>query len=84
MVKLKKISEQITTGKTPPTKDPSNYGNKMPFVTIPDMHDNVFVTETERMLSSKGIQTQKNKVVQKLFSCELYCYSWTSNINFRR
>ncbi|MGO1356399.1 restriction endonuclease subunit S [Alkalibacterium gilvum] len=65
VVKLKKISEQITTGKTPPTKDPSNYGNKMPFVTIPDMHDNVFVTETERMLSSKGIQTQKNKVVPK-------------------
>ena len=64
-VTLKEISEEIVTGKTPPTKDPENYGNKMPFVTIPDMHNNVYAIETERLLSDKGIDTQSNKVVPK-------------------
>ena len=65
VVTLKEISEEIVTGKTPPTKDPENYGNKMPFVTIPDMHNNVYAIETERLLSDKGIDTQSNKVVPK-------------------
>lgn len=64
-VTLKEVSEEIVTGKTPPTKDPENYGNKMPFVTIPDMHNNVYAIETERLLSDKGIDTQSNKVVPK-------------------
>src|SRR5699024_2301119 len=65
VVTLKEVSEEIVTGKTPPTKDPENYGNKMPFVTIPDMHNNVYAIETERLLSDKGIDTQSNKVVPK-------------------
>jgi len=53
----------IVCGKTPPTKDPENYSDKMPFITIPDMHGKVFVIETGKYLSSKGIQTQENKTI---------------------
>jgi len=53
----------IVCGKTPPTKDPSNYGEEFPFITIPDMHDTVYVTRTMKCLSRKGAETQKNKYI---------------------
>jgi len=63
VVEISEISKDIVCGKTPPTKDIDNYGNDIPFITIPDMHGNVYVTKTERKLSKKGILTQKNKTV---------------------
>lgn len=54
---------EIVTGKTPSTFDETNFGYDMPFVTIPDMHDVVFVTETERSLSTQGATSQKNKTI---------------------
>lgn len=65
VVKLGDVSKEIVTGKTPSTKVPENYGDKMPFVTIPDMHDRVYVTKTERSLSDKGFKTQEKKIVPK-------------------
>ena len=44
----------IATGNTPPTSDPSNYGDEFPFVGPVDMGDNKFVSRTEKMLSRKG------------------------------
>lgn len=41
----------------------------MPFITIPDMHNNVFVIETERKLSEKGIKSQINKILPKNSVC---------------
>lgn len=54
---------EVVTGKTPSTLDENNFGDYMPFVTIPDMHDGFFVINTERSLSKKGVQTQENKTI---------------------
>lgn len=53
----------VVTGKTPSTLDEDNFGEYMPFVTIPDMHKNIFIYKTERMLSRKGVNTQKKKTL---------------------
>lgn len=53
----------IITGKTPPTSDPQNYGNDVPFVTIPDMHGSIYPLFTERKLSTSGAELQRNKYV---------------------
>lgn len=52
---------EIVTGKTPPTKNPENYGSDVPFLTIPDMHGNIFAIKISKYLSKKGAGTQKNK-----------------------
>lgn len=49
------IASDVVCGKTPSTDDESNFGGKYPFITIPDMHDSVYATKTERTLSDKGI-----------------------------
>lgn len=54
---------EVVCGKTPSTKDKLNFGGKMPFVTIPDMHSQMFIVKTERYLSEKGANTQKNKIL---------------------
>lgn len=53
----------VITGKTPSTLDENNFGEYMQFVTIPDMHNNLFIHKTERMLSYKGANTQLNKTL---------------------
>ncbi|MDO9326225.1 MAG: restriction endonuclease subunit S [Methanoregula sp.] len=66
-----KISDlgEIVCGKTPPTKNPENYGNDMLFITIPDMHNQIFILNTSRMLSSTGVQTQSNKTLPPMSIC---------------
>lgn len=56
-------------GKTPPTTDAENYGGSIPFITIPDMHGNVYTTSTERFLSDKGVATQVNKTLPENSIC---------------
>lgn len=60
-VSLKKLAQDIITGKTPSTKIKENYGSDIPFVKIPDMHDKVFIDETIQNLSLLGADSQKNK-----------------------
>ncbi len=60
---------EIITGKTPSTLDDSNFGNYMPFLTIPDMHDGMFAIKTERGLSKKGVSLQSNKTIPKNSIC---------------
>ena len=60
---------EVITGKTPSTLDESNFGNYMPFVTIPDMHGGFYVIETERGLSQRGVAIQANKTIQKNSVC---------------
>jgi type I restriction enzyme S subunit len=62
-VTLADIAEDIVCGKTPPTSDECNYGGDVPFITIPDMHGQVYTTQTERFLSAKGVATQPNKTL---------------------
>lgn len=60
---------EIICGKTPPTADPENYGDDMLFITIPDIHNQVFIIDTAKKLSSKGIKTQPNKTLPALSVC---------------
>lgn len=62
---VKKLEDfgEIVLGKTPSTKDSANYGNYMPFIKTPDMHDQFFIHETENVLSKKGVETQKKKTL---------------------
>ncbi len=62
---VKRMSDfgDVITGKTPPTKDEENYGEIMQFIKTPDMHNNLFVVNTEQKLSEKGVSTQKKKTL---------------------
>ena len=58
---IKNIS--VITGKTPSTKDETNFGNEVPFITIEDLRENVFVVNTKRKLSKKGANAQEKKYI---------------------
>jgi len=60
---------EIVCGKTPPTADKENYGADIPFITIPDMHDKIFVTRTATYLTEKGAATQPKKLLPKHSVC---------------
>ena len=64
-----KLAQDVICGKTPPTEDSENYGGKVPFITIPDMHGNVYTVKTERTLSEKGVATQSNKTLPENSIC---------------
>lgn len=55
------IEKNIITGKTPPTINVENYNGEIPFITISDIRNNIFVYETEQTLSELGANTQNNK-----------------------
>jgi type I restriction enzyme S subunit len=61
--KVGKVAElgEVICGKTPPTAQSENYGEEIPFITIPDMHNLLAVTATGRSLSRLGAETQKKK-----------------------
>lgn len=61
--RYKRVEEfgEVITGKTPSTSKTEYYGGNIPFVTIPDMHRNVFPLVTEKTLTKVGADTQKNK-----------------------
>lgn len=61
--RYKRVEEfgEVITGKTPSTSKTEYYGGNIPFVTIPDMHGNVFPLVTEKNLTKVGADTQKNK-----------------------
>jgi type I restriction enzyme S subunit len=56
---------QVVCGKTPSKKDPDNFTHigGYPFIKIPEMHGNVFLTETLEKISEKGNQTQAKKLL---------------------
>lgn len=59
----KRVEElgEVITGKTLSTSKTEYYGGSIPFVTIPDMHGNVFPLVTEKTLTKVGADTQKNE-----------------------
>jgi type I restriction enzyme S subunit len=59
----------IVTGKTPPTRDSTLYGGNLPFIKIPDMHKQTFITQTEVTLSAKGSAFQQNKLLPPYSIC---------------
>ena len=60
---------KIVCGKTPSTKDDTNFGQDVPFITIPDMRGNVFTLKTERYLSTRGANSQETKFLPPLSVC---------------
>ncbi|HGN0024224.1 TPA: restriction endonuclease subunit S [Proteus mirabilis] len=59
----------IICGKTPPKKEKSFYGNDIPFIKIPDMHGNVFITKTSDNLSFEGGKSQIKKLIPEGSLC---------------
>ena len=55
----------VVTGKTPSTKEPDNFGGKIPFIKTPDMHKNPIIVETSQYLSEKGANSQAKKYIPK-------------------
>lgn len=56
-------SKTVTTGGTPSTKNELFWGGNIPFVTIPDMHNKVFIANTERTITEAGVT--KSKITPK-------------------
>ena len=56
---------KVITGKTPPTKDQSNYGGRIPFVCIPDLGQEKRVKNTIKTLTDIGKVSVKNLVLPK-------------------
>lgn len=52
--KIIDIADRVVTGKTPSTKDADLWKEEIPFITIPDMHNQVYTIETERKISRLG------------------------------
>ncbi|AXQ15855.1 restriction endonuclease subunit S [Shewanella algae] len=53
----------IVCGKTPSKSNSEYFGRDVPFVKIPDMHGNVFITDTVDSLSLAGAASQSKKEV---------------------
>lgn len=62
-IKTVKDIGKVVCGKTPPTKDDNHYGGDIPFITIPDMHQNIFSITTRKSLSTLGANSQINKTL---------------------
>ncbi len=64
---IRKVGDlgEVITGKTPSTKIQGYYGGDIMFVKTPDMHNNMFITETEVYLSEKGSNSQSNKLLPR-------------------
>ena len=69
VIKLKDIAKDIVLGKTPRTSIKEYFGGEVPFLTIPDMHNKVYVDNTERTLSDLGVNSQPHKTVPKNSVC---------------
>jgi type I restriction enzyme S subunit len=60
----KKVGEigKVITGKTPSTANKENYGGRIPFITIPDMHTGIYPTSSQ-FLSDLGANSQSGKFI---------------------
>ena len=68
---LKALSDlgQIICGKTPSKSNKEFYGNDVPFIKIPDMHNQVFITQTPDNLSVAGANSQSKKYIPPKSIC---------------
>lgn len=55
--KIIDIADRVITGKTPSTKNEEFWNGDIPFITIPDMHNQVFTIDTERTISKVGAKS---------------------------
>jgi type I restriction enzyme, S subunit len=59
----------VVTGKTPSKLIPENFGNYMPFIKTPDMHNSIFILDTQDALSDIGVETQLTKTIPENSIC---------------
>ena len=52
--KIIEIVDRVVTGKTPSTKEQRFWNGNIPFITIPDMHNQIFTINTERTINKVG------------------------------
>ena len=60
---------QIICGKTPSKSNKEFYGNEVPFIKIPDMHNQAFITQTTDNLSVAGANSQSKKYIPPKSIC---------------
>lgn len=60
---------EVVCGKTPSKKKSEFYGDEIPFIKIPDMHNNVFTVKTIDNLSLAGDNSQPKKRIPKDSVC---------------
>jgi len=53
----------VITGKTPPTNISKYYNGKYFFIKTPDMHDNVFIFQTDETLTEDGIRSHSSQTI---------------------
>ena len=63
--KVGQISDfgKIICGKTPSKASKDFFGGNIPFIKIPDMHNQLFISHSEDSLSYKGSSSQQNKLL---------------------
>jgi type I restriction enzyme S subunit len=59
----------IITGKTPSTTISDYFGDDVPFIKTPDMHNQIFIEHTDQMLSELGAKSQEKKFLPPLTLC---------------
>ena len=74
IVKIKDIGK-VVTGKTPRTDDSSNYGTDYMFIGPTDLHKHFIISESEKMISSKGLSSIKGSLLDGL-SILVGCIGW--------
>ncbi len=60
---------KIVTGKTPSTSVPRYYNGQYPFIKTPDMHGNMFISETSESLSEEGGRSQPSQTIPENSLC---------------
>ncbi|WP_128330107.1 restriction endonuclease subunit S [Apibacter sp. HY039] len=60
---------KVITGKTPSTEIEDYYHGDIPFIKTPDIHNNMFIKETDLYLSEKGVKSQKKCNLPKHTIC---------------
>ncbi|HHF4412528.1 restriction endonuclease subunit S [Haemophilus influenzae] len=68
---MKALSDlgQIICGKTPSKSNKEFFGDDVPFIKIPDMHNQVFITQTTDNLSVVGANYQSKKYIPAKSIC---------------
>jgi len=59
----------IICGKTPPKSNKEFFNGNIPFIKIPDMHNQLFIVNTEDSLTKDGENYQKNKTIPAKSIC---------------
>ena len=65
----------IITGRTPKTNEKDNYGNDYMFVTPTDLHKHFLIKKSERMVSTKGLESIKSAIIDDM-SILVGCIGW--------